>query len=124
MKSSLPFLIATLGVSRAFTAAPQSQSTRNLELAALHWREDGPSEKHRRSLVSTAVTAGVSMLFTRPSLADVSDGNSLPQGMLQFSRVLKVKTDLAVGDLVLCWDLCWVWTPKFLTCHPHRFPIP
>lgn len=124
MKSTLPFLIATLGVSHAFITAPSSQSTHNLGLAALHWSEDVPSEKQRRSLVSTAIAAGVSMLFTRPSLADVSDGNSLPQGVLQFSRLLKVKTDLAVGDLVLCWDLCWFWTTKFLISHYHRFPIP
>jgi hypothetical protein len=114
MKSSLPFLITTLGVSRAFTTPPQSYSTRNLELAALSWRKDVPSEKNRRLLFSSAITGGASLLFTRPSLADVSDGNALPQGALQFSRLLKVKTDLAVGDIVPCDG------HVFLACHSHR----
>jgi hypothetical protein len=106
MKSSLPFLIATLGVSLAFTTVSQSQSTRNLELDASSWSKDVPSENNRRLLFSYAISGGAALLFTRPSLADVSDGNALPQGALQFSRLLKVKSDLAVGAVVVpCWEL-------------------
>jgi hypothetical protein len=105
MKSSLLFVIATLGVSRSFTTAPRPHSTRNLELAASSWSKDVPSEKNRRLLFSSAIAGGASLVFTRPSLADVSDGNALPQGALQFSRLLKVKTDIAVGAVVSCWEL-------------------
>lgn len=31
-----------------------------------------------------------------PAQADVSDGNSLPQGAQQFARVIKLKADLKV----------------------------
>ena len=100
MMKSLPFLFATLGASHAFTATHQQQSTRNMELAALRWSDDVPSEKSRRSVFSAAIVAGASVLFTKPAFSDVSDGTSLPQGAAQFSRLLKVKNDLAVSDPV------------------------
>ena len=40
------------------------------------------------------VAAGVVGLVPSKALADVSDGNALPQGAAQFSRVLRLKSDL------------------------------
>jgi hypothetical protein len=56
----------------------------------------------RRDFLSAAVTAAAGVgVFTVPtsSLADVSDGNSLPQGAAQFSRVIKVRAQLKVRIL-------------------------
>jgi hypothetical protein len=36
-------------------------------------------------------------LFPGISRADVSDGNTLPEGAQQFSRALRLKTDIQVG---------------------------
>jgi hypothetical protein len=36
-----------------------------------------------------------------PAFADVSDGNALPQGAAQFSRILRAKSDLAVRVCLL-----------------------
>lgn len=44
------------------------------------------------SSASAAAFGGVS-----PALADVSDGNELPQGAAQFRRVLRAKSDLVVS---------------------------
>lgn len=91
MKTSLPFLVAILGVSHAFTSSNPSQSVRNVELNAIH-----EEDTIRRSFVTGAIAVGASTLFTGPAFADVSDGNVLPQGAAQFSRVVKMKNDLKV----------------------------
>mmetsp|Transcript_9370 Transcript_9370/g.16302 ORF Transcript_9370/g.16302 Transcript_9370/m.16302 type:complete len:201 (+) Transcript_9370:78-680(+) len=44
--------------------------------------------------VSAASAASALVLSPVPSVADVSDGNSLPQGAAQFSRVIKVRAQL------------------------------
>lgn len=56
----------------------------------------------RRDFLSNAVattftitTTGV-VLTPLPSFADLSDGNALPQGAAQFSRVIKVRAQLQV----------------------------
>ncbi|KAL3801860.1 hypothetical protein ACHAWO_003866 [Cyclotella atomus] len=53
---------------------------------------------NRRDFISTAIATSVavggSSFFPAVSLADVSDGNSLPQGAAQFSRVIKVRAQL------------------------------
>ena len=104
MKTSLPLLLAGMGVSHALTTTSQSQNKRNVEQRAL---------QDRRAFVSAAVMAGASTLFTRPGFADVSDGNTLPPGAAQFSRLLKVKNDVAVsiyfefeslGLEMACWQ--------------------
>ena len=55
---------------------------------------------NRRDFVSTAIATSVAVSgfsFPSQSLADVSDGNSLPQGAAQFSRVIKVRAQLKVS---------------------------
>mmetsp|Transcript_15818 Transcript_15818/g.30999 ORF Transcript_15818/g.30999 Transcript_15818/m.30999 type:complete len:198 (+) Transcript_15818:83-676(+) len=42
---------------------------------------------------TAAITSGL-VINPLPSLADVSDGNSLPQGAAQFSRIIKVRAQL------------------------------
>ncbi|EJK64197.1 hypothetical protein THAOC_15101 [Thalassiosira oceanica] len=56
-----------------------------------------PAEGSRRNFVSSSIAgAGLAVWISSPSpsLADVSDGNSLPQGAAQFSRVIKVRSQL------------------------------
>mmetsp|Transcript_28418 Transcript_28418/g.60190 ORF Transcript_28418/g.60190 Transcript_28418/m.60190 type:complete len:203 (-) Transcript_28418:108-716(-) len=54
----------------------------------------------RRDFLSTSIVAAASaatsslILSPLPSVADVSDGNALPQGAAQFSRVIKVRAQL------------------------------
>ena len=93
MKLSLLLVlwIATLGISYAFTAPSISKRTRSVQLSA------ESDKQSRRSFVSAAIAVGASTIFTRPAFSDVSDGNALPQGAAQFSRVLKVKNDLKVS---------------------------
>jgi hypothetical protein len=50
----------------------------------------------RRSVFMTAIATFVTTQVALTSNADVSDGNSLPQGALQFARTIKLKTDLKV----------------------------
>ena len=55
----------------------------------------GPS---RRELLRNIVVGTAAAALLAPSIvrADVSDGTSLPQGVAQFSRVLRLKNDLKV----------------------------
>ena len=55
------------------------------------------SVSSRRSMIvsSVAMIIGVSQVATKAN-ADVSDGNSLPEGAQQFARTIKLKTDLKV----------------------------
>jgi hypothetical protein len=57
---------------------------------------------NRRDFISTAIATSVAVggfsTFPSVSLADVSDGNSLPQGAAQFSRVIKVRAQLKVSS--------------------------
>jgi len=49
----------------------------------------------RKQVLERVVAVGVAWLGTAlPTRADVSDGNALPQGAAQFSRVLRLSSDL------------------------------
>ena len=56
--------------------------------------------RSRRDFLSTAidigaiVAASTMVSYSLPVVADVSDGNALPQGAAQFSRVIKVRAQL------------------------------
>lgn len=60
------------------------------------------SSSRRDFLATTSITVGsivatapaLVLLSPLPSVADVSDGNALPQGAAQFSRVIKVRAQL------------------------------
>jgi hypothetical protein len=72
---------------------------------------------NRRDFISAAVATSAAVggfSFPSPSLADVSDGNSLPQGAAQFSRVIKVRAQLKVSaceqNIILCAQLTMMRT--------------
>ncbi len=65
----------------------------------LHAAEKSASSSRRdffssASIATIGVTFESMMIAPLPSVADVSDGNALPQGAAQFSRVLKVRSQL------------------------------
>jgi len=59
----------------------------------------------RRGFLTTGIASGAALVAASvigqplPAFADVSDGNSLPQGALQFARLIRVKGDLKVRDI-------------------------
>ena len=53
------------------------------------------SKCDRRSFLSFGSIA--TLAISTPAYADVADGNALPDGALQFKRLLRLKTDLAVS---------------------------
>ncbi len=87
---SLPLLIIVLGVSNAFTIQSRSQNARNVELNACNTR---------RNFVQGAVALdGWTLLTTRPVFADVSDGNALPKGAAQFSRLVNTRNNVKIVE--------------------------
>mmetsp|Transcript_22803 Transcript_22803/g.31912 ORF Transcript_22803/g.31912 Transcript_22803/m.31912 type:complete len:187 (-) Transcript_22803:472-1032(-) len=52
-------------------------------------------DMERRSILSGAFVAASTILIPSSAFADVSDGNTLPPGAAQFSRVVNIKADLA-----------------------------
>ena len=56
----------------------------------------------RRVFVSkqgAILSVGFLATKTKPAFADVSDGNSLPDGAAQFSRILRLKSEIVVSIL-------------------------
>jgi len=53
----------------------------------------------RRKLLETTIltAAGAVAISTPPAFADVSDGNELPNGIAQFARLVKTKSNIAVS---------------------------
>ena len=70
-------------------------------------QEDAPINHNRRQFINNSVvflsSASIGLLSeSSPAFADVSDGNSLPEGAAQFGRVVRAKTDLEVR-LLTCY---------------------
>ena len=76
--------------SLAFSARPQNAVART-RLNAV-----APAEESRRKFVSSSIAGGLAVWISSPSpsSADVSDGNALPKEAAQFSRVIKVRSQL------------------------------
>jgi Mn2+/Fe2+ NRAMP family transporter len=95
MKICSLFVLSSVALVTAFSVEPTSRHTKASSSTQVH------VELSRRSLIlSGAVLTAASTLIgvgSSPAFADVSDGNHLPDGALQFSRVLKVKSDIAVS---------------------------
>lgn len=53
----------------------------------------------RRKLLETTIltAAGAVAISTPAAFADVSDGNELPNGIAQFARLVKTKSNIAVS---------------------------
>lgn len=94
MKSFVVSLISMASVSSLLVpgsalAFTQQQGTINPSVSCTNAHS-------RRNFLSTGAAVGFAALIANPlpSVADVSDGNSLPQGALQFSRMLKTREQL------------------------------
>jgi hypothetical protein len=84
--------------------SPSCGNYRKRTLTHLCAATTGASNSRRDFLTTTSITVGsivatapvlvLLLLSPLPSVADVSDGNALPQGAAQFSRVIKVRAQL------------------------------
>jgi hypothetical protein len=88
MLSRLSSLLLLLSVALSVSGFAVTQQTSSI-------RSTTELKANRRDVLSLAGAAIVTG-FAVPSWADVSDGNTLPQGALQFSRLIRVKSDLKV----------------------------
>lgn len=55
------------------------------------------SASRREILESAALASATIIVGPTASLADVADGNQLPDGVAQFARLIKVKADIPVS---------------------------
>lgn len=81
---------------KAFVPSSSRESTIRSHSTHLYHAKEGDSS--RRDFLSTTLTTiatSTLILSPLPALADLSDGNALPQGAAQFSRVIKVRAQLA-----------------------------
>ena len=88
--------IAVAALSSPLTSFAFSTRSQN-SAARTRLNAVAPAEETRRNFVSSSIAgAGLAVWISSPSpsLADVSDGNALPQGAAQFSRVIKVRSQL------------------------------
>ena len=81
--------IVTPYTAQAFAPSSGECSRRGTHLCAAASRRDFLSTS-----ITTAAATSTLILAPLPSVADVSDGNVLPQGAAQFSRVIKVRAQL------------------------------
>lgn len=57
----------------------------------------------RRQILGSAALASASFLVgSSAALADVADGNELPDGVAQFARLVKAKSDIVVRYIRAC----------------------
>jgi hypothetical protein len=91
----MQILLPLLLVGSVSSFAPIVPSTREsaTELAAA---------SRRQILGSALVTASTILVGASSAFADVSQGNELPDGAAQFSRLLKVKADIPVSRKYCC----------------------
>ena len=65
--------------------------------SATHRQSFALSAVSRRQLLGSAALASATIIVgPTTSLADVADGNQLPDGVAQFARLIKVKADIPV----------------------------
>jgi len=69
--------------------------TSSIKSTVLEEHQSQNQDNRRSFLVKTVAALPITFIQPQKSFADVSDGNSLPDGAAQFSRILKTKTDLA-----------------------------
>jgi len=77
-------------IAEAFAPSIEGRSSTHLHATASSRRDFLTTSIATSSLVANSVI----ILSPLPGVADVSDGNSLPQGAAQFSRVIKVRAQL------------------------------
>lgn len=59
-----------------------------------------------KGLFAAAMVAATSIAEPTPARADVADGNELPPGVAQFSRLVRAKVELTVSD-AKCASVMW-----------------
>lgn len=60
--------------------------------------------------------------YSTPTYADVSDGNALPEGAAQFSRVVRAKSDMIVSSTPgLVSGIVLAWMPSFNLFHSVHY---
>mmetsp|Transcript_7399 Transcript_7399/g.13741 ORF Transcript_7399/g.13741 Transcript_7399/m.13741 type:complete len:203 (+) Transcript_7399:102-710(+) len=95
--SSLLAISASLSPHTSEAFAPSNVECSSRTRSTTHL--SATADSSRRNFLSTVATAAASasalVLSPLPSVADVSDGNVLPQGAAQFSRVIKVRAQLS-----------------------------
>lgn len=52
----------------------------------------------RRELLGSALVSSIMLVGSSAALADVADGNQLPSGAAQFSRLIRIKADIVVSN--------------------------
>jgi hypothetical protein len=77
-------------ITEAFAPSIGDRSSSHLHATASSRRDFLATSFAIGSLAATSAT----VLYPLPGVADVSDGNALPQGAAQFSRVIKVRAQL------------------------------
>jgi hypothetical protein len=97
---SIAILLSSALSASSFTISQQ----RDPSTALLASRRDFVGQG--AAIVGAALVAG-----SLPSFADVSDGNALPQGAQQFSKMIRVKADLKVNSSLFV---------ESLLCKPYK----
>jgi len=99
-KTSSLKLIQKKALMKAVAVALLAQflATTDAFVASNHSPRPGTAVEASRREILASGGAFSALVATTPAFADISDGNQLPDGALQFSRLLKVKTDLTVSD--------------------------
>jgi hypothetical protein len=86
----------------AFSTSPSSSSFGGVEALRASSDDSFLSGTTTGRRVALSKLAGLLTVYSAlvgvglPALADVSDGNALPEGAAQFGRVIRAKADLAV----------------------------
>jgi hypothetical protein len=90
-------LASTLACGSAFVVMPSRITSTQIAKPSTSLYMSQP--ENRRSFLEIAALSvfATDFVISRPALADVSDGNTLPQGAAQFSRVVKMKSNLMVS---------------------------
>jgi hypothetical protein len=106
MKTIVAFanLLAFASLSHAFAFTSCGKVTRsegNALFATVDSSGNSVFSERRQFLASSILwlssASAAAIGGASPALADVSDGNALPEGAAQFSRVLRAKSDLVVS---------------------------
>ena len=93
---SIALLLLSAFAASGFTLS-QQQTDRSTATTLAAGRRDF----FNQGAASFAAVGATIVTGSLPALADVSDGNALPQGAQQFSRLIRVKGDLKVCCVVL-----------------------
>eukprot|EP00978_Attheya_sp_CCMP212_P011415 scaffold28117_cov56-Attheya_sp.AAC.17 len=91
-------LVSTLACASAFVVMPSRITGTQIAKPSTSLYMSQPED--RRSFLEIAALSvfATDFVISRPAFADVSDGNTLPQGAAQFSRVVKMKSNLMTVD--------------------------